>query len=232
MSYTNSTPNLHLPQYIATDKPTYLGDWNASMQTIDTVMTATQATANGANSTATAANSTAQAAQQSANTANGKADSNATSIQQIKNDFELIETEFTPAEDFIFAPYCRRNAWMSAVYGSSPLNSSVMKPTHGVVVGSNTRIPLASTVGNIFNLTASTLADNTGKVYIAPGTFNYVSNSENRATYCAIDAYFDGANTVLFAIIPTSTLSAITQIFTFWYSATFFTDFNPSTLSE
>ena len=85
MSYTNSTPNLHLPQYIATDKPTYLGDWNASMQTIDTVITETQATANGASSTATSANAVAQAAQTSANTANSKADNNTTDIQEINS---------------------------------------------------------------------------------------------------------------------------------------------------
>ena len=226
MSYTNSTPNLHLPQYIATDKPTYLGDWNASMQTIDSVVTSTQATAKGASSTAISANSTAQAAQQSANTANTKADANAANIQTIINDFDLIETEFTPAEDFNFAPYCRRNKWMSNIYGNSPLKPGVTKPTHGTVVDSNTRIPLASTVGNIFNLQASTLADNTAKVYVAPGSYLYINEGDIRMGYVAINAYFDGANTVLFANIATSTLTSITQIFMFWYSSTFFTDFN------
>ena len=105
MSYTNSTPNLHLPQYIATDKPTYLGDWNASMQTIDTVMTATQATANGASSTAISANSVAQAAQQTANTANEKADNNAANIVSINNGLELKNIQVTAAENFSAAPY-------------------------------------------------------------------------------------------------------------------------------
>lgn len=38
MSYTNHTPNYNLPQYVGTDKPTYLGDFNNAMTTIDTQM--------------------------------------------------------------------------------------------------------------------------------------------------------------------------------------------------
>lgn len=36
MSATNTTPNLGLPQFTATDKPTWLGDVNGAMSTIDT----------------------------------------------------------------------------------------------------------------------------------------------------------------------------------------------------
>ena len=35
MSSTNKTPNYGLPQYIDTDKPTYLGDFNDAMGIID-----------------------------------------------------------------------------------------------------------------------------------------------------------------------------------------------------
>lgn len=35
MGSTNFTPNLHLPQFIATDKPSWLGDWNDAMKAID-----------------------------------------------------------------------------------------------------------------------------------------------------------------------------------------------------
>lgn len=38
MSSTNKTPNYGLPQYIDTDKPTYLGDFNDAMGIIDKVM--------------------------------------------------------------------------------------------------------------------------------------------------------------------------------------------------
>ena len=40
MSSTNKTTNYELPQFISTDKPTWLGDFNGSMQTIDIQMKA------------------------------------------------------------------------------------------------------------------------------------------------------------------------------------------------
>lgn len=36
MSYTNHTTNLNLPIYEAQDKPSYLGDWNETMESLDT----------------------------------------------------------------------------------------------------------------------------------------------------------------------------------------------------
>jgi hypothetical protein len=38
MSFTNTTPNYKLPQYVGTDKPTFLGDFNNAMDIIDTQM--------------------------------------------------------------------------------------------------------------------------------------------------------------------------------------------------
>lgn len=38
MSFTNSTPNYHLPQYEQSDKPAYLSDFNNAMDTIDTAI--------------------------------------------------------------------------------------------------------------------------------------------------------------------------------------------------
>lgn len=97
MASTNKTTNLQLSQYIGSDKPTYLGDYNADMQKIDqgyktnadniataiagvesatstansAVASATQATstANSASATATSANTTANNAQSTANSA-------------------------------------------------------------------------------------------------------------------------------------------------------------------
>lgn len=36
MSFSKTTPNLKLPVYESADKPTYLGDWNQAMESIDT----------------------------------------------------------------------------------------------------------------------------------------------------------------------------------------------------
>lgn len=81
MSYTNSTPNYNLPQWIGTDKPTFLGDFNGAFSAIDTAMkdnadasSAATSTANAANATAVSANTNANTALNTANTAKDTAD--------------------------------------------------------------------------------------------------------------------------------------------------------------
>lgn len=55
MSSTNKTTNYELPQFISTDKPTWLGDFNGAMGTIDTTMKANETAAAAAAATANAA---------------------------------------------------------------------------------------------------------------------------------------------------------------------------------
>lgn len=69
MSFTNSTPNYGLPQYIGTDKPTYLGDMNTAYSTIDTQMKNNADAASAAITTANAAASAATTAATNATTA-------------------------------------------------------------------------------------------------------------------------------------------------------------------
>lgn len=73
MSATNSTPNYGLPQYVADDKPTYLGDFNKAMLDIDTNMKSIDNKAEGAESGIASAQATANQALENANTANTKA---------------------------------------------------------------------------------------------------------------------------------------------------------------
>lgn len=69
MSYTNKTPNYDLPQYVGTDKPTYLGDFNETMLKIDSAMHTNASNIASAGSTAETALNTAQTANTTANTA-------------------------------------------------------------------------------------------------------------------------------------------------------------------
>lgn len=73
MSATNSTPNYGLPQYMADDKPTYLGDFNKAMLDIDTNMKSISNKAEGTESGIASATATANQALENANTANTKA---------------------------------------------------------------------------------------------------------------------------------------------------------------
>ena len=56
MSHTNSTTNYNLPQFIGTDKPTWLNDINGAMSAIDTQMKANADSATSASTSATTAN--------------------------------------------------------------------------------------------------------------------------------------------------------------------------------
>lgn len=74
MSSTNHTANYNLSQYVGSDKPTYLGDYNADMLAIDTQMKANNTLASNASTTASTASETAGTALTNAGTAQTTAD--------------------------------------------------------------------------------------------------------------------------------------------------------------
>lgn len=81
MAYTNKTPHYDLPQWIATDKPSYLSDQNQAYLDIDTAIFDAKTTAESSGSVANSALGAASAAQtaaESANTAAVAANANAT----------------------------------------------------------------------------------------------------------------------------------------------------------
>ena len=70
MGYTNKTTHYELPQYVATDKPKYLTDFNETMVAIDTQMYTNAQAAAAADTKADAAQSTADGAVSSIGTLN------------------------------------------------------------------------------------------------------------------------------------------------------------------
>lgn len=105
MSFTNKTPNYDLPQYIADDKPSYLGDFNFAMSTIDTTLKTNNDLATSANQSATLANETANNAITTATNADtkaGNAMNNATTAMttatnaQSSANIALSKFNFTP----------------------------------------------------------------------------------------------------------------------------------------
>ena len=93
MGATNHTSNYDLPQWIGTDKPTFLGDLNDAFLKIDTQMKANADSATNAESTAGSAESAATAASQSASQAlANNAASTANTAQNTANAASLITT--------------------------------------------------------------------------------------------------------------------------------------------
>jgi hypothetical protein len=74
MSFTNKTPNYNLPQWLGTDKPSWLVDVNGAFSSIDTAIKNASDSGSSADATAKAALETAQSAQETANGALEQAD--------------------------------------------------------------------------------------------------------------------------------------------------------------
>ena len=106
MSSTNTTPNFGLPQYIPTDKPTYLGDFNKAMLDIDTNMknienkaTSAESEISTANATATQAQATAEQAQTSATNAQNTATTAKNTADTAQATAEQAQTSATNAQN-------------------------------------------------------------------------------------------------------------------------------------
>lgn len=80
MSHTNKTPNYDLPQFIGTDKASWLGDLNPAFLAIDAGMQANKVSAQAAEVSAGEASAMAQSANSVANSANSSATSALTKI--------------------------------------------------------------------------------------------------------------------------------------------------------
>lgn len=85
MASTNKTPNFDLSQFIGSDKPTYLGDYNSDMSKIDTAMATNKTNSDNAVTVATGANETASNAQTIATQAQSTAQQANTLAQTAKS---------------------------------------------------------------------------------------------------------------------------------------------------
>lgn len=84
MSSTNKTTNYNLSQYIATDKPTYLGDYNSDMLKIDTQLKANADSAANAKSVAGSAQAVASDASKKVQNLNDSMTANSEDIASLK----------------------------------------------------------------------------------------------------------------------------------------------------
>lgn len=87
MSHTNKTPNYELPQFIGTDKASWLGDLNPAFLAIDTGMQSNKVSAQAAEVSAREASALAQSANSVANSANSAANN---ALDKI-NDWVLLK---------------------------------------------------------------------------------------------------------------------------------------------
>lgn len=177
MSSTNKTTNYQLSQYIGTDKPTYLGDYNSDMQKIDAGIKAAKDAGSTATSTAASAESKAEAAQAtageaaaSANAAQGTADDAKTIAQSAQStatgaagNASSALTKAQTAENAV-SDITNKNIWTSASgignkgitnYASGDFNanynefSKLLNIYGEVEVTAGTTVPSATTLATL-----------------------------------------------------------------------------------
>ena len=91
MSHTNSTSHYSLPQFVGTDIPTWLGDFNSAMTAIDNGINSAATTAGSASTDAAAAQAAATSAINSAASASQAASDAAAAVTAEKERAEAAE---------------------------------------------------------------------------------------------------------------------------------------------
>lgn len=114
MGSTNHTTNYELSQFIGTDKPSWLNDYNNDMLKIDTAVKANATAASGAQSTA--------------NTADGKADANALAIQTINTQINTPDTGLAAT----VAGHTTAITGINSTIGSTPLTTAAQTLTGAI----------------------------------------------------------------------------------------------------
>ena len=202
MASTGKTTNYELSQFIGTDKPSWLGDYNGDMLKIDTALGSINATATTAQSGVASAQSAASAAQMTANAAQQSATANAQSITALKGD--LKNSVLSPSQVgsvTLVHVGLYYNAFIKVFKGEVSYSS---KPTNTTTFSNLTRIPFASFSGNVLNSQISTLADDNYKTFWCVVQQNTTTSSGNKLSQHECYSYYDGANTVFYTQMTTA----------------------------
>lgn len=123
MASTNKTTTLDLSQFVGTDKPDWLTDYNEDMEKIDTWATTADSDIADANNKATQAVNTANAASTAANAATTAANNAVTVANSVVNGWEVIVPTSVNSKITGFTRTCRGNVpagilFLSAYYYS------------------------------------------------------------------------------------------------------------------
>lgn len=131
MGHTNSTANLALPQFIGTDKPTWLGDINSAFSDIDAYVGTNDAAVAGAVADAASAVSQAASAVSTANAANttaGNASTAATNaVGTANNAMSLVNQTNTKIGTLANLNTTDKTSIVNAI------NEVLDKATHGII---------------------------------------------------------------------------------------------------
>lgn len=198
MSSTNKTTNYELSQYIGSDKPTYLGDYNSDMQKIDSQMKV---------------NNTSSAS------ANSKADTNATNIGTMSS-LETTSSNLVDAINEVNAKSGDLNELESPettdlVSAVNSVNEKIGNTIDLNTINKNNTVSAINEIINYFNLNTHqvfsgqnvTNRTNVGNLSIFSVTLSRNSNSDFFKLHGIIQVTPNSAGNVYFEIPTNLTIS-------------------------
>lgn len=226
MSATNKTTYLDLPQFIGTDVPSWLGDFNGAMEKIDTGYNNVDIKAGKATSTA--------------NSASSKADVNSTAIQSINAELQTIKKAVqnydnilnfkmvtcVPSPNNLKADSSmimtqNTNKTLASLKFNATLLYPLSNPSKYVFTwaasgGTTTFYDLFTIEDNCFNLNQTALPRSAECLTV--GVMSYRNESTKVISRLYVRAWYDGATTHVGAIFsPEPTASR-----TMWMDSTVF----------
>ena len=193
MGFTNSTPNLHLPQYAANDKPSYLTDFNNAMLAIDQGYAGIKSTAESAGTEAGTASTSVQAMQ-------SQLSSLQNSLSAIQAELNSLSSSFSDKSNLVRMPIN-----LSSPTGITPSGCYVVKNGYTASLELNFNI-VSGTV-----LTPVSNSVEIGTFEDAPFSFQFinfmsplsvpVSVFNDTQNYRNIETIINGANNKLYLVV-------------------------------
>lgn len=219
MSATNKTTYLDLPQFIGTDVPSWLGDFNGAMEKIDTGYNNVDIKAGKASSTANSASSKAEINTESINSINAELKTLKEAVQNYDNilNFKAITCVPSPnnlkSDSSMIMTQNSNKTLASLKFNASMLyplsNPSKYVFTWSVGGGSTTFYDLFTIEDNCFNLNQTALPRSAECLTV--GVMTYRNESTKTISRLYVRAWFDGATTHIGAIFSTEPAASITM---------------------
>lgn len=219
MSATNNTTYLNLPQFIGTDVPSWLGDFNGAMEKIDTGYNNVDIKAGKAASTANSASSKADVNTQSINSINAELKTLKEAVKNYDNILNFKSVTCVPSPNNLKSNSSMiMNQNTNKTLASLKFNATMLYPlsnpskyvfTWSVDGGTTTFYDLFTIEDNCFNLNQTSLPRSAECLTV--GLMTYRNDSTRAIARLYVRAWYDGATTHVGTIFSEEPSSSITM---------------------
>lgn len=226
MSATNKTTYLDLPQFIGTDVPSWLGDFNGAMNKIDTGYNNVDIKAGQAASTANSASSKADINTQSITSMNAELKTLKKAVQNYDNilNFKMVTCVPSPnnlKDDSSMIMSQNTNKTLASLKFNATLSYPLSNPSKYVFTWSNsggttTFYDLFTIEDNCFNLNQTPLPRSAECLTV--GVMTYRNETTKAISRLYVRAWYDGATTHVGSIFSPEPTSSRTM----WMDGTVF----------